>query len=118
MSEQIVEIKDALYQNGRLIEPFIPASSYSDAILSPWNKVTISASASNESVAISDLSTVKRLDLFVEPDDIDKITVKYNGSSKAYSVSPLEITTESISAITASNSSTAIVNLYWRAVYV
>jgi hypothetical protein len=117
MSKQSVEIKDLLYENGKQIQPFIPLSAYSDAILSPWNKLTVSASATNEALAIGDLGTVKRLDLRVEPADVDKITVKYNGSSKAYAVSPLDTTTESISGITASNSSTAIVNLYWRAVY-
>lgn len=118
MSKQSVEIRDLLYEDGKQVEPFIPVSSYEDAILSPWNKVTVSASATNEALAISDLSTVKRLDLYVEPSDVDKITVKYNGSSKAYAVSPLEATTENITGITASNSSATVVNLYWRAVYV
>jgi hypothetical protein len=118
MSKQSIEIRDLLYEDGKQVEPFIPVSSYEDAILSPWNKVTVSASATNEALAISDLSTVKRLDLYVEPSDVDKITVKYNGSSKAYAVSPLEATTENITGITASNSSAAVVNLYWRAVYV
>lgn len=118
MSKQSVEIRDLLYENGKQIEPFIPVSAYSDAILSPWNKLTVSASATNEALAIGDLSTVKRLDLRVDPEDVDKITVKYNGSSKAYPVSPLDTTSENITGITASNSSAAIVNLYWRAVYV
>lgn len=118
MSKQSVEIRDLLYEDGQLVEPFIPVSYYEEAVLSPWNKLTVSASATNEALAISDISTVKRLDLYVEPSDVDKITVKYNGSSKAYAVSPIEVTTENITGVTASNSSTAIVNLYWRAVYV
>jgi len=117
VSKQTVEVRDKLFENGREVEPFIPLSSYSDAMVTPWNKVTITGSASDEAVAISDVGTVLRLDLKVRPADVDKISVKYNGSSKAYNVSPIEITSENITAITASNSNSAAVNLFWRAIY-
>jgi len=53
----------------------------------------------------------------VAPADIAKISVKYNSSSTPYNVSPMEISSEAITALTASSSSTAVVNLYWRALY-
>lgn len=118
MSKQDITLVIDLYSDGRAVKPFVPELNYTDSMLSSWNKVSITASAANESMAISDLGTIKYLELRVVPDDRNKITVKYNGSSDAYSVSPLEITTENITAITASNSSTSVVNLYWRAIYV
>ena len=117
MSKQTVEERFKLYQNGKATEPFIPNLVYPDAMSTSFNLVSISASASNETLAISDLGTVLYLELRVAPADVDKITVKYNGSSDSYAISPLEITTENITAITASNSSASVVNLYWRAVY-
>lgn len=118
MSKQNIEVRDRFFVDGREIEIKIPTSSYSDSMISQWNKVTISGSASNETVAITDLGTVKRLDLKVATTDIDKITVKYNGSNKAYDVGAFpEITSENITSLTASNSSTSAVDLYWRAVY-
>lgn len=118
MSKQDVTLIIDLYADGRRVVPFVPELNYTSAMLSSWNKVSISASAANETVAISDLGTIKYLELKVKPDDRSKITVKYNGSSDAYAVSPLEVTTENITAVTASNSDDEAVNLYWRAIYV
>ena len=115
MSLQDVEVKQKVYINGKEAWPFIPDALFSDSKITPWNEVSISGSASDETVAITDLGTVKALWLEVDPDDRDKITVKYNGSSKAYSVSPIEATTENITALTASNSDTAAVKVRWRA---
>jgi len=117
MSKQIVEIRNKLYQNGEAIEPFIQDLVFSDSMATSFNLVSVTASASNETLAISDLGTIVDLELRVAVADVDKITVKYNGSSDSYSVSPIEVTSENITAITASNSSTSAVNLYWKAVY-
>lgn len=117
MSKQNVEIRNKLYSNGKAIEPFIPDLVFTDAIATGFNIVSISASAANETVNISDLGTIVDLELRVLAADVDKITVKYNGSSDAYAVSPIEVTSENITGITASNSSSAAVNLYYKAVY-
>lgn len=117
MSKQTVEERFKLYQNGEAIESFIPNLVYTDSMTTGFNRVTITASASNETVAISDLGTIVFLELRVAPADVDKITVKYNGSSDSYAISPLEIVSENITAITASNSSTSVVDLFWRAIY-
>lgn len=117
MSKQNVEIRNKLYSNGKAIEPFIPDLVYTDAITTGFNLVSITASAANEVVNISDLGTIVDLELRVAASDVDKITVKYNGSSDAYAVSPIEVTSENITAITASNSSAVAVDLFYKAVY-
>lgn len=104
-------------QYGRQLAPFVPDLEYTDSETTGYNKVIIAGSASNATVPITDLGTISLLDLAVSADDRDKITVKYNGSTKAYGVSPREVTSENITGITASNSSTSPVNLYWRAVF-
>lgn len=117
MSKQTVEIRNKLYQNGQAVSPFIPDLVFADSMATPFNLVSISGSAINESLAISDIGTVVDLELRVAPVDVDKITVKYNGGSDTYPVSPIEITSENITAITATNVSTSAVNLYWRPIY-
>ena len=120
MSLQEVTWQAKLYQKGEEVYPFIPELVYDDAMTTQLAAVTITASAANETVniPISRLgTTLKIFELYVSPDDVSKITVKINSSSKAYSVSPVQIFSENISAITASNSSTAEVKLYWRATY-
>lgn len=117
MSKQNVEIRHKLYNNGKAIEPFIPDLVFTDAITTGFNLVSISASASDETVNISDLGTIVDLELRVLAADVDKITVKYNGSSDAYAVSPIDAVSENITAITASNSSAAAVDLFYKAVY-
>lgn len=117
MSKQIVEIRNKLYLNGEAIEPFIPDLVFSDSMATGFNLVSVTGSASNETLAISDLGTIVDLELRVAVGDISKLTVKYSGSSDSYSVSPIEVTSENITGITVSNSSTSAVNLYWRAVY-
>ena len=116
MSKTTIERKFNLFENGEETFPFLPDRTFSDSFTTGWNKLTVSASASDESMAISDIGTIKELELRVHPDDVDKITVKYNGGSTAYAVSPIELVSETVT-ITASNSSSAAVNVYWRAIY-
>lgn len=117
MSKITTEVKTRIYENGCESHPVVTDRTFSDSFGTGLNKITVSASASDEAVAISDTGTIKRLELRVHPDDNSKISVKYNGSSTAYNVSPLEVTTDNLSSITASNSSTSAVNLYWWAIY-
>lgn len=106
-----------VYQDGREIIPAVSDIIFDSSETTGFNKVTVSASAADEAVAISDVGTVKYLELRVGSNDVNKITVKINSSSKAYKVSPVAAYSETISAITASNSSTSAVNLYWRVIY-
>lgn len=117
MTLQTVQKEFKVYVNGQESSPFAGELVYSDSLTSAEGVISVTASASDETLPIADLGTVKILELRVAPDDIDKITVKYNGSSKAYSVSPIEITSETITGVTASNSSTSAVELKWRVLY-
>lgn len=116
MAETVL-LRIGVYQDGRETIPAVSDISFEDSETTAFNKVTVSGSASDETVAISDVGTVKYLELRVGASDVDKITVKVNGSSKAYKVSPIAAYSENITAITASNSSTSAVNLYWRVIY-
>lgn len=118
MSLKEIKVKLRLYDNGAEVSPFASELIYSSSFVTGYNKVTITGSASDEAVAITDQGTVKLLELRVKPDDLDKISVKYNGSSQAYNVNPIELITEDITGITASNSNSSEVDLYWRALYV
>lgn len=118
MSKTTIEQRSKLYQNGKQVHPFIPDRIYSDSFGTGYNKLTVTGSAANEVGAITDSGTIKELELRVDPaSDLSKITVKYNGSSTAYSVSPISLTTGNITAITFSNSSTSAVDVFWRAIY-
>lgn len=101
---------------GVALSPAIPDFLFEDSFCTNWNQVNVAASAVDATLPISDIGTVKLLELRVVPDDISKLTVKYNGSTTAYPVSPIDITSETISGITVSNSTTSIVPLYWRAI--
>lgn len=115
--QEVIRQYRLIDKSGDEVYPFVPELIYEEAIASSWNEISISANASDESIAISDIGTIKILELKVLPDDKSKITVKYNGVNESYSVNPIEITSENISSITASNSSSAVVKLYWRAIY-
>ena len=117
MSLQEVQKRYKVYQSGREVSPFVGDLVYSDSLTSAEGVIYVSASASDEALPITDLGTIQLLELRVAPADIAKISVKYNSSSTPYNVSPMEISSEAITALTASSSSTAVVNLYWRALY-
>lgn len=104
-------------QYGRELAPFVPDLEFSDSKTTGYNEVTVAGSATNATVPITDLGTVAILELRVHPDDVNKLTVKYNGSAKAYAVSPLEVTSENITAITVTNTSTSAVKMFWRAIF-
>ena len=117
MSLDTVLEKIKIYQDGREAYPAISDMTYENSQVTGWNKVSITASASDETVAISDIGTVKRLVLKVLPADVNKITVSINGSGDTFKVNPRLSFSENVTAVTASNSSTSAVNLYWRAIY-
>lgn len=117
MSLDTVILKLNIFQDGREAYPAISDITFETSQTSGFNKAGVAGSATDANVTITDVGTVKYLELRVKPDDVDKITVKINGSSKAYKVSPIAAYSENITAITASNSSTSAVDLYWRAIY-
>lgn len=113
-----IDVKYSLYdQYGREVNPCIPDLQFTSSETTGYNRVSIAGLASNATVPITDLGTVALLELKVSPDDVDKITVKLNGSSSADAVSPLQVYSENLSSITASNSSSSAVIMYWRAVF-
>jgi hypothetical protein len=116
MAKTTIERRINLFENGQESFPAIIDRTFSDSYAAGYNKLTVTASATDETLAIADLGTLKELELRVHPDDVSKITVKYNGGSTAYAVSPIEMVAEPVT-ITGSNSSTAAVNVFWRAIY-
>lgn len=116
MAKTTIERKINLFENGQESFPFLSDRTFSDSFSTGWNKLTVSGSALDESLAISDLGTIGELELRVSPDDVDKISVKYNGGSTAYNVSPAELVSETVT-ITASNTNSSAVDVYWRAIY-
>lgn len=118
MSLQDTSVIHKVFWNGEPAGLDIPELLYLDSIASGWNKVTVSGSAADEAVAIGDYGTTKLIFLKVKPTDVNKITVKINGSSKAYKVSPLAAFSDNLSALTASNSSTSAVDLFYTVIYV
>lgn len=117
MSLDTILLRINVYQDGQEAYPAVSDITFESSQTSGFNKVGVAGSATDANVPITDVGTVKFLELRVAAGDVDKITVKINGSSKAYKVSPVAAYSENITAITASNSSSDAVNLYWRAIY-
>ena len=118
MTLQTTEVRYRLYQDGIEINPFIPDLVFEDSVSNPWAVIYVSANAGNEVLAIGQLgTTVKLLHLKVSPSDVNKITVKLNGGA-SFDLSPRQIFSDgTISSLTASNSSSSEVPVYWKAVY-
>ena len=107
-----------VYENGEEVYPLFSELIESTGFSTGFNKLTISASASNEPLEIGSLGNLRQIEFrLADFTDIDKITLKVNGNTVADPLSPVALYTEStLSSITASNSSTAAVDILWRAI--
>jgi hypothetical protein len=107
-----------LYENGEEVYPLFSELIESTGFTVGFNKLTVSALASNEALEIGSLGSLRQLELrLANFNDVDKITLKVNGNTVADPLNPVALYTESsLSSITASNSSTAAVDILWRAI--
>lgn len=95
-----------------------PELFYADSLYTGVGEFSVTASAVDEAVAISDLGTVKLLILEVDPSDTGVISLKINGSTVTEVINPIVVYSDTLSSLTASNSSASEVKVKWRAVYV
>ena len=95
-----------------------PELFYADSLYTGVGEFSVTASTSDEVVAISDLGTVKILILEVSSANTGVISFKLNGGTSEEVANPIVLYSDTLSSLTASNSSTSEVKVKWRAVYV
>lgn len=107
-----------VYKNGEEVYPLFSELIEATGFATGFNKLTISASATNEALEIDTSGNFKQFEFRLNDfNDIGKITLKVNGNSVADPLDPVALYTQStLSSVTASNSSNAAVDILWRAI--
>jgi len=118
MTLALTQVKNIVLSNGDLVNSLIPDLNYESAIESGEANISVAGSVSDATVPINNIGTVQVLFLWVDKDDINKLTLKINGNTSTESLSPLVIYSGTLSSLTVSNSATTAVKLNWRAIYV
>ena len=101
--EVISEIK--LYDSGDKVSG-LAVSTTQDAIATFANDIDVAASAVDQAIPVDSKGTIKELRIFTDYTATAKITCKINGQSKEWTVNPVQLFTENITALTVSNSNT------------
>lgn len=116
MSLQEVRAQYKVFSNGEEVKPFMDELVESAGFTVATGKITVSASASDETVNVGTLGDIRLLELRVKPVDIDKVTLKLNSDTVVDELSPLVVYSENVTTLTASNSDTSEVEIFWRAI--
>lgn len=95
----------------------VPELAFADTIYSSEGEISVSASATDETVSIGDLGTVKFLLLQVDAANAGSLTFKINGNSSSETANPLVVYSGALSGLTASNSTASEIKVRWRAIY-
>ena len=120
MSLLEVRAEYKLLENDSEVAPLFQERVNAEAFATAFNKISITANATDEAVNIGTLGDIKSIEIrLANFADTDKITLKLNGNTVADPLSPIAVYTENITSLTASNSDTANdIDILWRAINV
>jgi len=95
-----------MYDSGDELSPELSETTYTNSITTSMNDIDIAASAVDFVIPISNKGTIEEIRIFTDYTTTATLTCKISGQSTEWTINPVQIFTENVTALTVSNSST------------